>query len=210
MIKVLPLKVKNKTRDLNPHSTPKKPSIRICISWIPIRTTAQYSLNTHMFGLKKSIKNWLTPSFTEYTDLCESSRESQIDALLLLLRRLRPSFSSSSLLLEGGEPQAVLLLLFWLGGGGCCWLLSALLPPSSFAIFFAVSFAALAPINSQRNIVFSGLECVGYSFAYVAHFVLLRDVWIRTQRTAVASRRATNLANHLPKKHTQEIFFLDK
>ncbi len=44
-----------------------------------------------------------------------------------------------------------------------------------------------------------GLECNGHSFVYVAHFVFLRDVWIRTQRAAVASRRATNLANHLPK-----------
>ncbi len=29
---------------------------------------------------------------------------------------------------------------------------------------------------------FSGLECVGHSFAYVAHFVFLRDVWIRILR----------------------------
>jgi hypothetical protein len=28
---------------------------------------------------------------------------------------------------------------------------------------------------------FGGLECVGHSFAYVAHFVFLRDFWIRTQ-----------------------------
>jgi hypothetical protein len=42
------------------------------------------------------------------------------------------------------------------------------------------------------------LECVGNSFAYVAQFVFLRDVWIRIQRAAVASRRATNLATHLP------------
>jgi hypothetical protein len=34
---------------------------------------------------------------------------------------------------------------------------------------------------------------------YVAHFVFLRDVWIGTQRAAVGSRRATNLATHLPK-----------
>ncbi len=43
-----------------------------------------------------------------------------------------------------------------------------------------------------------GLECVGHSSAYVAHFVFLRDVWIRAQRAAVASRRATNLATHFP------------
>jgi hypothetical protein len=45
---------------------------------------------------------------------------------------------------------------------------------------------------------FGGLECVGHSFVYVALFVVLRDVWIRTQRAAVASRLTTNLATHLP------------
>jgi hypothetical protein len=39
---------------------------------------------------------------------------------------------------------------------------------------------------------FCDLECVGPSFAFVIFFVLLRDVWIRTQRAAVASWRATN------------------
>ncbi len=29
-----------------------------------------------------------------------------------------------------------------------------------------------------------GLDCVGQTFVYVAHFVLLRDVWIRTQRAS--------------------------
>jgi hypothetical protein len=46
-------------------------------------------------------------------------------------------------------------------------------------------------------IFFGGLECDGHSFAHVAHFVFLRDVWIRTQRAAVASKRVTNLATHL-------------
>jgi hypothetical protein len=46
-------------------------------------------------------------------------------------------------------------------------------------------------------IFFGGLERVGHSFAYVAHFVFLRDVWIRTQRADLASRRTTNLATHL-------------
>jgi hypothetical protein len=31
---------------------------------------------------------------------------------------------------------------------------------------------------------------------YGAHLVFLRDVWIGTQRAAVASRRATSLATH--------------
>jgi hypothetical protein len=47
--------------------------------------------------------------------------------------------------------------------------------------------------------VFGGLECDGHFFAYGAHFVFLRNVWIQTQRSAVASRCATNLvATHLP------------
>ena len=59
-------------------------------------------------------------------------------------------------------------------------------------------------------IFFGGLECVGHSFAYVEPLVFLRDVWIRTKRAAVASRRATNLAippttwpvaTHPPKKY---------
>jgi hypothetical protein len=33
---------------------------------------------------------------------------------------------------------------------------------------------------------FDGLERVGYSFAYAAHGLVLRDVCIRTQRAAVA------------------------
>jgi hypothetical protein len=39
--------------------------------------------------------------------------------------------------------------------------------------------------------------------AFVAHFIFLRDVWIRTQRVAVASRRATNLATHFPSADMQ-------
>jgi hypothetical protein len=46
--------------------------------------------------------------------------------------------------------------------------------------------------------IFGALECVCNSFAYVAYFVFLIDVWIRAQRAAVASRRTTNLAAHLP------------
>ncbi len=46
-----------------------------------------------------------------------------------------------------------------------------------------------------------GQESVGHSFAYVAHFLFLRDAWIRTQRSAIASRSATNLATHLYKNN---------
>jgi hypothetical protein len=53
---------------------------------------------------------------------------------------------------------------------------------------------------SQKKYFFRrAKEFVVHSFAYVTHFVFLRDVWSRTQRAAVASRRATNLATHLPK-----------
>jgi hypothetical protein len=43
-----------------------------------------------------------------------------------------------------------------------------------------------------------GLECVDHSAASVAPFLFLKEFWIRTQRAAVASRHATNLATHLP------------
>jgi hypothetical protein len=45
--------------------------------------------------------------------------------------------------------------------------------------------------------IFVAGESVGLSCDYVVYFVFLRDVWIRTQRAAVASRCATNLATHL-------------
>jgi hypothetical protein len=74
-----------------------------------------------------------------------------------------------------------------------------------FAIF------RLAHVASDREGTFLYLffwrarECFGHSFAHVAHFVFLRDDWIRTQRAALARRRATNLATHLP---GHEIFLL--
>jgi hypothetical protein len=43
---------------------------------------------------------------------------------------------------------------------------------------------------------FGGLECAGHSYAYVAHLLFLRDVWIRTQKATIASRRANSLATH--------------
>jgi hypothetical protein len=43
--------------------------------------------------------------------------------------------------------------------------------------------------------------------ACVAHFVFLRDVWIRTQRVAAASRRAANLATNLPYLATHLPYF---
>ncbi len=41
---------------------------------------------------------------------------------------------------------------------------------------------------------FGGPECVRHSFAYVAHFYFIMDVWIQTQRSAISSRRTINLA----------------
>jgi hypothetical protein len=52
----------------------------------------------------------------------------------------------------------------------------------------------LAPLLN----VFGGLEWVGHAFAYIAHLVFLRYVWIRTQRAAAANRRTVNLVTHLP------------
>jgi hypothetical protein len=69
-----------------------------------------------------------------------------------------------------------------------------------FSVYmFAGPQQALAVTFIQKEvqyflyIFFGGLECVGLSFACVAYFVFLGDVWIRTQTAAVASRRATNL-----------------
>jgi hypothetical protein len=45
---------------------------------------------------------------------------------------------------------------------------------------------------------FSGLEYVGHSFAYVAQFAFLRDVWIQTQRAAVASKARYQLSHPFP------------
>ncbi len=42
---------------------------------------------------------------------------------------------------------------------------------------------------------FDRLECVSNFFAYVRHFVFLRDVWIRTQRAAIASRARYQLSH---------------
>ncbi len=64
--------------------------------------------------------------------------------------------------------------------------------------YYNTEFLNSGPIVLAIIIFFGGLECVGHFFANVVHFVLLRDVRIQTQRAAVASRRANNLATHLP------------
>ncbi len=45
---------------------------------------------------------------------------------------------------------------------------------------------------------FGGLECVGYPFAYVAHFCIFEICLDSNPECAVASRRATNFAIYLP------------
>jgi hypothetical protein len=53
--------------------------------------------------------------------------------------------------------------------------------------------------NGLSNIFFNFFFLGGvYSVGFVGHFVFLRDVWLRTQRAAVASRHAPNLATHIP------------
>ncbi len=66
----------------------------------------------------------------------------------------------------------------------CCWLYT-LIDIIYSCIDFLVYF-------------FGGLECVGYSFAYVAYLWFLREVLILTRSAVVASGRATNLANGHP------------
>jgi hypothetical protein len=57
--------------------------------------------------------------------------------------------------------------------------------------------ARLHQIKQVSLLSFLFIFLEGHSFAYVAHFVILGDVWLRTQRAAEASS-ATNVATHLP------------
>ncbi len=76
------------------------------------------------------------------------------------------------------------------------------LPSLSPAAFSPITCAPLSTRFPQFFCIYyfftGGLECVGHSFAYVAHLVFLRHVCLRTQRAAIARRRATNLATYLP------------
>jgi hypothetical protein len=56
----------------------------------------------------------------------------------------------------------------------------------------------LSLLKKLRCSFWRAIECVGHIFAYVAHFVFLRYVWIRTPRVAVASRRTINFVTYLP------------
>ncbi len=82
------------------------------------------------------------------------------------------------------------------------WLWS-LGPPLSYLFYMQdTTIQSVWTLDRSSSLLlyfFGRLECVGHSFAYVVHFVFFRGAWIRTQRAAVASRRANNLANpHLP------------
>ncbi len=68
-------------------------------------------------------------------------------------------------------------------GQSTLWLCRMIYSPEFFCYFFS-----------------AGLSVLHMSFAYVAHFAFLRDVWIRTQRAAIASRLATKLATHLHRR----------
>jgi hypothetical protein len=53
------------------------------------------------------------------------------------------------------------------------------------------------------------VKCVGHSFAYVTHFVLLLDVWIRTQWLSKKAREPIfreNLEKFWPVKEEKYIF----
>jgi|688.fasta_scaffold1064977_1 hypothetical protein len=57
---------------------------------------------------------------------------------------------------------------------------------------------------SEKNLLYifwGGLDCVGHSFAFVAHLWFLRYVWIQTHSTAVTSWRATDFATHPFRKY---------
>jgi hypothetical protein len=55
---------------------------------------------------------------------------------------------------------------------------------------YCLPFSGLHTLHEIGKILFyfyffGGLQCVGHSFANIAHFVFLRDDWIRTQRAAL-------------------------
>jgi hypothetical protein len=83
-------------------------------------------------------------------------------------------------------------LVSW--GYGCAQAHSQIIRISRSFNFFAIFF-------------FGGLECVGHSFAYVAHLVFLGYVWIRTQKAAVTNRPVTNLATHFYAPKAIFLFF---
>jgi hypothetical protein len=62
--------------------------------------------------------------------------------------------------------------------------------------YIFIKHALLIGIEMVFCIFFGEQKYVGHSFVYVAHFIFLRYVWIRTQRAVVTSRRATNLATY--------------
>jgi hypothetical protein len=71
---------------------------------------------------------------------------------------------------------------------------------NSAGTFFLFLFIFFDATSSFFLHFFGGMECVGHPYAYVAHFVFLRDVWIRTQTAAIASRRTTTVTkppNHI-------------
>ncbi len=94
------------------------------------------------------------------------------------------------------QDRSFLLYLFfkgWLGYGVCSFTnilsLSVTLIPT-IIYFQPYTFSQ----QTFFGIFFGGLECVGHSFAYVAHLVFHRDVWIWTQ--SPASKQARYQLSH--------------
>ncbi len=61
------------------------------------------------------------------------------------------------------------------------------LPLYKLNLFSQLVFSASDVLKNKLllYIFWRDCACVGHSFAYVAHFVFLRDVWIRIQRAVV-------------------------
>ncbi len=81
-------------------------------------------------------------------------------------------------------PSLLLLLLLLASGCCCCFICCWFSPPAN--IFFCT------------YIYWRARMCLPLLCCLCRPFLFLRYVWIRTQRAAVASRRTTNLATHLP------------
>ncbi len=78
-------------------------------------------------------------------------------------------------------------------------------------LLFTFSVSLFYNIFCKDGIFVAG-QSVAHSFAYAALFRFLREVWIQTQRAAVASRRTTNLLRHprpSPLKHNCTILWQD-
>ncbi len=175
-------------------------------SWIRIRTQIPRIHNTASHSVKDIITERSTQNLREtghrgcFCPIGHWQTEWRIFFFVYLELRVHTEWQRP---LSGVHSIMMEISSGWWGGGGALHALTAFYYiyhhvqlQCSCSVRYAPAEWADIFTQSLPIYVLCGLECVGYSFAYVAHFVFLRDVWIRNQRAAVASRRATNWATH--------------